>query len=89
MFVFSQSLEVCRVSTRFLRDRCHVCVQSIPGGLPSRYQRAVTQHQKQIDSWQRTVKEARLSREQRKEFQSLVESRFHVSHNSMTHLQHP
>ena len=38
MFVFSQSLEACRVSTRFLRDRCHVCVQSVPGGLPGQYQ---------------------------------------------------
>ncbi|KAK7087295.1 TBCC domain-containing protein 1-like isoform X2 [Littorina saxatilis] len=52
--------------------------KSIPGGLPSRYQRAVTQRQRQIDSWQRTVKEAGLSREQRKEFQALVENRFHV-----------
>ncbi|KAL8610824.1 hypothetical protein ACOMHN_056679 [Nucella lapillus] len=52
--------------------------KSIPGGLPSRYQRAVSQRQRQIDSWQRTVKEAGLSREQRKEFQALVESRFHV-----------
>ena len=60
--------------------------QSIPGGLPSRYQRAVTQRQKQIDSWQSTVKEARLSREQRREFQSLVESRFHVSQNHITQL---
>jgi TBCC domain-containing protein 1 len=56
-----------------------VWFQSIPGGLPSRYSRAVSQRQKQIDSWQRTVKEAGLSRDQRKEFQLLVESRFHVS----------
>lgn len=50
----------------------------IPGGLPSKYQKAVTQRQKQIDSWQKTVKEAGLNKEQRKEFQGLVESRFHV-----------
>ncbi|KAK7475667.1 hypothetical protein BaRGS_00033093 [Batillaria attramentaria] len=52
--------------------------KSTPGGIPGRYQRAVTQRQKQIDGWQRTVKEAGLTREQRKEFQALVESRFHV-----------
>ncbi|KAL4223165.1 TBCC domain-containing protein 1 [Mactra antiquata] len=52
--------------------------KSIPGGLPSKYQRAVTHRHRQIDSWQKMVKEAGLSRDQRKEFQGLVESRFHV-----------
>lgn len=52
--------------------------KSIPGGLPSKYQRAVSHRQKQIDSWQKMVKEAGLTREQRKEFQGLVESRFHI-----------
>ncbi|KAL3857180.1 hypothetical protein ACJMK2_011872 [Sinanodonta woodiana] len=52
--------------------------KSIPGGLPGKYQRAVNQRYKQIDSWQKTVKESGLTRDQRKEFQSLVESRFHV-----------
>ncbi|PVD31714.1 hypothetical protein C0Q70_07132 [Pomacea canaliculata] len=52
--------------------------KSIPGGLPGRYHRAVVQRQKQVDSWQRTVKEAGLNREQRREFQALVESRFHM-----------
>ncbi|CAG2247058.1 TBCCD1 [Mytilus edulis] len=51
---------------------------SIPGGLPNKYQKAVTQRQKQIDSWQKTVKDAGLNKQQRKEFQELVESRFHV-----------
>ncbi|XP_041350328.1 TBCC domain-containing protein 1-like isoform X2 [Gigantopelta aegis] len=51
---------------------------SIPGGLPSRYQRAVTQRQKAIDRWQKMVKDAGLTRDQRKEFQSLVETRFHI-----------
>lgn len=50
----------------------------IPGGLPSKYQKAVGQRQKQVDVWQKTVKEAGMSRDQRKEFQALVESRFHV-----------
>lgn len=52
--------------------------KGIPGGLPSKYQKAVSQRQKQIDSWQKTVKDAGLNKEQRKEFQALVESRFHV-----------
>lgn len=52
--------------------------KSIPGGLPNKYQRAVSHRQKQIDSWQKMVKEAGLTREQRKEFQGLVESRFHI-----------
>lgn len=38
----------------------------------------MTQRQKQIDSWQKTVKDAGLNKQQRKEFQELVESRFHV-----------
>ena len=54
-------------------------IQEIPGGLPSKYQKAVGQRQKQVDVWQKTVKEAGMSRDQRKEFQALVESRFHVS----------
>ena len=52
--------------------------QAIPGGLPSKYQRAVTHRHRQIDTWQKTMKEAGLTREQRKEFQTMVESRFHT-----------
>ncbi|XP_056020202.1 TBCC domain-containing protein 1-like isoform X2 [Ostrea edulis] len=52
--------------------------QSIPMPLPPKYQKAISQRQKHIDSWQKTVKESGLSKEQRKEFQKLVESRFHV-----------
>lgn len=51
--------------------------KSIPGGLPNKYQRAMTHLNRQIESWQKTVKEAGLNRDQRKELQSLVESRFH------------
>lgn len=46
--------------------------------LPPKYQKAISQRQKQIDSWQKTVKESGLAKEQRREFQKLVESRFHV-----------
>ena len=51
---------------------------AVPGGLPSKYQRAVLHRHRQIDSWQKTMKEAGLTREQRKEFQTMVESRFHA-----------
>ncbi|CAL1529173.1 unnamed protein product [Lymnaea stagnalis] len=50
----------------------------IPGSLPTYYQKELNKRQKQIDTWQHMVKEAGLSREQRKEFQTLVESRFHI-----------
>ncbi|XP_024116285.1 TBCC domain-containing protein 1 [Oryzias melastigma] len=53
-------------------DTCEV-----PGGLPPAYQAAVVEKQKRIQSWQRTVMEARLSKEQKKLFQDLVEVRFH------------
>ncbi|XP_052248923.1 TBCC domain-containing protein 1-like isoform X2 [Dreissena polymorpha] len=52
--------------------------KEIPGGLPSKYHRAIAHRSRQIDSWQKTVKEAGLSREQRKQFQALVESQFHL-----------
>ena len=52
--------------------------KSIPGGMPSKYQRAVSHRHKQIDNWQKTMKEAGLTREQRKEFQTMVESKFHA-----------
>lgn len=52
--------------------------KAVPGGLPSKYQRAMSHRHRQIDSWQKTVKEAGLTREQRREFQGLVESRFHI-----------
>ncbi|KAJ8312307.1 hypothetical protein KUTeg_009680, partial [Tegillarca granosa] len=52
--------------------------QSIPGGLPLKYQKAVSGRQKQIDIWQKMVKESGIHRSQRKEFQVLVESRFHA-----------
>ncbi|XP_059154104.1 TBCC domain-containing protein 1-like [Physella acuta] len=52
--------------------------KAIPGSLPSYYQKELNKRQKQIDTWQHMVKDAGLSREQRKEFQTLVESRFHI-----------
>ncbi|XP_067650702.1 TBCC domain-containing protein 1-like isoform X1 [Haliotis asinina] len=59
--------------------------KSIPGGLASRYQKAVSQRHKEIDRWQKMVKDAGLTRDQRKEFQSLVETRFHVWLSEMGH----
>ncbi|BFZ04625.1 hypothetical protein BsWGS_07663 [Bradybaena similaris] len=52
--------------------------KAIPGILPAYYQKEINKRQKQIDTWQHMVKDAGLTREQRKEFQTLVESRFHI-----------
>ncbi|XP_060226107.1 TBCC domain-containing protein 1 isoform X2 [Meriones unguiculatus] len=49
----------------------------IPGGLPSAYQKALAQREEKIQIWQKTVKEARLTKEQRKQFQVLVENKFY------------
>lgn len=49
----------------------------IPGGLPPAYQKALTQREQKIHIWQKTVKEARLTKEQRKQFQVLVENKFY------------
>lgn len=49
----------------------------IPGGLPPPYQTAVDEKQKRIHNWQKTVMEARLNKEQRRQFQQLVEIKFH------------
>ncbi|XP_066476273.1 TBCC domain-containing protein 1 isoform X2 [Tiliqua scincoides] len=49
----------------------------IPGGLPLAYQKALNQREQRIQVWQKTVKEAGLTKDQRKTFQMLVESKFH------------
>ncbi|RXM27800.1 TBCC domain-containing protein 1 [Acipenser ruthenus] len=49
----------------------------IPGGLPPSYQAAISHREQKVQAWQRTVKEARLNKEQRKQFQVLVEQKFH------------
>ncbi|XP_041662202.1 TBCC domain-containing protein 1 [Cheilinus undulatus] len=53
-------------------DTCEV-----PGGLPPLYQAAVDEKQTRIQNWQKTVMEARLTKEQKKKFQELVEMKFH------------
>ncbi|XP_032371138.1 TBCC domain-containing protein 1 [Etheostoma spectabile] len=53
-------------------DTCEV-----PGGLPPPYQAAMDEKQKRIQNWQRTVVEARLNKEQKRQFQELVEVKFH------------
>lgn len=50
--------------------------KAVPGGIPSRYQKALVHRDRQIDMWQKMVKEAGLSRDQRKQFQALVENKF-------------
>lgn len=53
-------------------DTCEV-----PGGLPPPYQAALDEKQKRIQNWQKTVMEARLNKEQKRQFQELVEVKFH------------
>ncbi|XP_053184577.1 TBCC domain-containing protein 1 [Scomber japonicus] len=53
-------------------DTCEV-----PGGLPPLYQAAVDEKQKRIQNWQKIVMEARLSKEQKRQFQEIVEVKFH------------
>ncbi|NWR79547.1 TBCC1 protein, partial [Centropus unirufus] len=48
-----------------------------PGGLPHAYQKALSQREEKVQSWQRTVKEAGLTKDQRKQFQMLVENKFY------------
>jgi len=61
--------------------------KSIPGNLPSHYQKELNKRQKQIDIWQHQVKDAGLTRDQRKEFQALVEARFHIWLSETGHKQ--
>ncbi|XP_074045640.1 TBCC domain-containing protein 1 [Macrotis lagotis] len=49
----------------------------IPGGLPPAYQKALGQREQKIQIWQKTVKEAGLTKDQRKQFQVLVENKFY------------
>ncbi|KAL7881282.1 hypothetical protein AOLI_G00081300 [Acnodon oligacanthus] len=53
-------------------DTCEV-----PGGLPPAYQQAVEAREQRVQEWQRTVKDAHLNKEQRRQFQALVEQKFH------------
>ncbi|XP_066050269.1 TBCC domain-containing protein 1 [Chamaea fasciata] len=48
-----------------------------PGGLPQEYQEALRQREQEVQVWQRMVKEAGLTRDQRKQFQTLVENKFY------------
>ncbi|KAM3607890.1 uncharacterized protein V6R79_015794 [Siganus canaliculatus] len=53
-------------------DTCEV-----PGGLPPQYQAALDEKQKRIQTWQKTVMEAQLNKEQKHQFKELVEIKFH------------
>ncbi|NXY73947.1 TBCC1 protein, partial [Glareola pratincola] len=48
-----------------------------PGGLPHVYQKALSQREQKVQIWQKTVKEAGLTKDQRKQFQMLVENKFY------------
>ncbi|KAI4795736.1 hypothetical protein KUCAC02_029688 [Chaenocephalus aceratus] len=53
-------------------DTCEV-----PGGLPPLYQAAVEEKEKRIQNWQKTVLETPLNKQQKQQFQDLVEMKFH------------
>ncbi|KAI3355976.1 hypothetical protein L3Q82_017245 [Scortum barcoo] len=67
-------------------DTCEV-PGGLPGGLPPPYQAALDEKQKRIQSWQKTVMEARLNKEQKRQFQELVEVKFHEWLLEMGHRQ--
>ncbi|XP_009486268.2 TBCC domain-containing protein 1 [Pelecanus crispus] len=48
-----------------------------PGGLPHAYRKALSQREQKVQIWQKTVKEAGLTKYQRKQFQMLVENKFY------------
>ncbi|XP_068102995.1 TBCC domain-containing protein 1 isoform X2 [Hyperolius riggenbachi] len=48
----------------------------VPGSLPPAFLKSIEQRQQKVQMWQKTVKEAKLTREQRKKFQTLVEHKF-------------
>ncbi|XP_014663452.1 PREDICTED: TBCC domain-containing protein 1-like [Priapulus caudatus] len=50
--------------------------KSIPEVLPTAYREAVQQREQHISNWQTSVKEAGLTKQQRKQFQALVEAKF-------------
>uniref|UniRef100_A0A8C8EDG2 TBCC domain-containing protein 1 n=1 Tax=Otus sunia TaxID=257818 RepID=A0A8C8EDG2_9STRI len=47
-----------------------------PGGLPRAYQKVLSQRERKLQIWQRTVKEASLTEDQRNQLQILVEDKF-------------
>ncbi|XP_023661471.2 TBCC domain-containing protein 1 isoform X2 [Paramormyrops kingsleyae] len=53
-------------------DTCEV-----PGGFPPSYQKAIDGRNQRMKDWQKTVQNANLNKEQRKQFQTLVEQKFH------------
>ncbi|KAJ8352880.1 hypothetical protein SKAU_G00243560 [Synaphobranchus kaupii] len=53
-------------------DTCEV-----PGGLPPLYKKAQDARELRVQEWQKTVKDAHLTKEQRRQFQALVEQKFH------------
>ncbi|KAI1885316.1 hypothetical protein AGOR_G00218890 [Albula goreensis] len=53
-------------------DTCEV-----PGGLPPLYKKALDVRELRVQEWQKTVKDAHLTKDQRRQFQALVEQKFH------------
>lgn len=53
-------------------DTCEV-----PGGVPATYQRALEIREQRVQNWQSILRDANLNKEQRHQFQALVEQKFH------------
>ncbi|XP_056610967.1 TBCC domain-containing protein 1 isoform X2 [Triplophysa dalaica] len=49
----------------------------IPWSLPEEYQKAVESREQTVQEWQKTVKDTHLNKVQRRQFQALVEQKFH------------
>ncbi|XP_052004818.1 TBCC domain-containing protein 1 [Xyrauchen texanus] len=49
----------------------------IPWGLPADYQKAMESREMAVQEWQKTVKDTHLNKVQRRQFQELVEQKFH------------
>ncbi|KAI5621443.1 TBCC domain-containing protein 1 isoform 1 [Silurus asotus] len=66
--------QLCPMVVPFLMegDTCEV-----PGGIPSAYQQALEERQQRVHDWQKIVKDSHLNKEKRRQFQALVEQKFH------------
>lgn len=71
-------LEVWHNFRRTERCLCFDGAQEIPGGLPARYRKAVADRARSVEAWQTFVKEADLTKDQKRNFKKVVESRFQV-----------
>ena len=72
---FMPPADFCRFSIPFEMEGI---TRDIPGGLPQRFHKACIHREQLVEQWQKNVKDAGLNRQQRKQFQNIVEERFQV-----------